>query len=151
MATVLEKELVRETGLVRDSNNKGMYVILYPNENGGNLAFREEGKCGKEKEIPLKKIMEELFVEDKPVIDKKADTNVATKDYSIADSTVTEDNVDTICLAELEATIMIQDDETIPHVAKTKLWDFIREIREVKRVANNMKPLAMHRLKKGLV
>jgi len=150
MATVLEKELIRETGLSNPSNNKGMYVILYPDENGGNLAFREEGKCGKEKQISLKQIMESLFKEDIPK-PEKTDTPTESKDYSIPDPTSTEDNIDNVCLAELESTIMIQDDETIPHVAKIKLWDFIREIREVKRVANNMKPLAMHRLKKGLV
>ena len=121
MATTLDKPLIRETGLKRD--DRDVFVVLMPSDDGGTIAFKEKGKHGQGAEVPLSKVME-LALEGQPQIESKAVN--ATKR---GDSDATGD-IDVVDLAILEARLMIANDPILTDSVQGKLFDIIREMRE---------------------
>jgi hypothetical protein len=119
MATVLDKPLIRETGLV-NSEGKDVFIMLIPGEEGGVLAFREKGKGGKGFEISLKKVLEAL-------------TNGSTPEVKPVPMEGAEECVDLVDLSILEPRLMVQAESVMTSEAKAILWEIIREIREERR------------------
>lgn len=127
MATILDKPLVRETGLV-NAEGKDIFIMLIPGEDGGVLAFREKGKGGKGFEISLKKVLEAVVGGSTPEV-KPIPMDGA------------EECVDLVDLSILEPRLMIQAESVMTHEAKTALWEIIREIREERREDMALPPL----------
>jgi hypothetical protein len=139
MPTILEKPLIRETGLKRDGND--VYVVMLPSDDGGVLAFKEKGKHGKGVEMALSKVMSDALgtpqAIEKPVVAKK----VATEDEEHA--------VDLIDLGTLESRIMIEGEGMMSTEVKARLWTIIREIREERREEIGMPNLVRMSNRKG--
>lgn len=121
MATVLEKPLVRETGLTRDGRE--FSVILLPSDSGGTIAFKEKGKRGQGIEVSLAEVLELAQggapkPKPKPVV-KEFDGDVS--------------DLDLVDLATLETRIMIDAQELMEPAIKGRLWAIIRQMREERR------------------
>jgi hypothetical protein len=127
MATILDKALVRETGLV-NAEGRDVFVMLIPGEDGGTLAFREKGKGGKGIETTLKKILEAISDGTQPEAVRKPEEGA-------------EDVVDLIDVAVLESRIMIQHPDVMSTDVKSKLFEIFREIREERREDLALPPL----------
>jgi hypothetical protein len=129
MATLLDKPLIRETGLVRE-NGKEVVVILTPSEVGGSLAFREKGKGGKGCEISLKTLMDSAFAGTPAVVKKEEAKQEEHQDGELRGPSHDPDLVD---LADLETLIMVNDNEEITTKMQSLFFDLIREAREQRR------------------
>jgi hypothetical protein len=126
MAIKLNKPLIRDTGLVRD--DKLVFVVLVPTDDGGVLAFKQKGKHGKGAEVSLSKVLDELNGDvrksEPPVAKKKATPEI--------------DRVD---LAALEARIMIDGQDIMTPAVKGRLFAIVREMREERREDEGMTPV----------
>lgn len=129
MATLLDKPLMRETGLVRE-NGKEIVVILNPSEGGGSLAFREKGKGGKGCEISLKTVMDSAFAGKTLEVQSKPVNSGEPVEGELRGPSYDSDLVN---LADLEALIMISGDDVITTKVQSVLFDIVREAREQRR------------------
>jgi len=137
MPTELTKPVTRDSGLERDGNP--VYVSLIPTDNGGAVAFREKGKRGEGKVIPLRKLFGAEGIKRTPV-------------EAPAESMGDLSKADTVDLGMLEARIMI-DGEGLSLDAKGRLWAIVREIREERREEMGLPPVVRgpSRRKNGVV
>jgi len=124
MATILDKPLMRETGL--KNGEKEVFVILVPGSSGGTLVFKEKGKGGKGAEIDLAKLMSSVLggLPGESVSSGSDNTSPVSGDGN---------DPDLVDLAVLEARLMILPDSFLPQESKSRVWEIVRDIREERR------------------
>jgi len=129
MPTELTKPVTRDSGLKRDGSP--VYVSLVPTDDGGAVAFREKGKRGQGKVIPLRHLMGDAQgIKRTPV---KPPAGEVDRDGLTA--------ADTVDLGSLEARLMIDGEEVMTPDVKGRLWSIIREMREERREEMGLPPV----------
>jgi hypothetical protein len=136
MPTILDKPLIRDTGLTR--NEKSVFVVMLPSSEGGTIAFKEKGKHGKGIEISLSRIMGIAFgdAEKAEKADKVEKTEQKEKKFVTVEGTT-----DLVDLGTLEARLMIDGQGVMTPEIKGRICDIVREIREERREELGMPPV----------
>ena len=136
MVTILDKPLIRETGLV--NNGHPVFVMLMPSETGGSIIFKEKGKKGQGVEITLQKVLESLTGGD-----KQEESRMVQKVYE-----PTPEGVDLVNLGTLETRLLVDGEKVMTPDVKGRVFEIIREIREERREDAGAAPLIVGRIKK---
>lgn len=135
MPTILDKPLIRDTGLSR--SDRQVFVVMLPSEDGGIIAFKEKGKHGKGIEISMNRVMGLAFGDK----DKEQEVKAVPAVHKVKKFVPADGEGDLVDLATLEARLMIDGMDIMTPEIKGRLFDIIREVREERREELSMPPI----------